>query len=96
MKLIARESLVTCVTSALGFAKGKGKADNSQPKARSSKWSEEDAQWASNVDFIGKKSLKTTMTTLVVELYILYHIIWLNYTCIIQYNTYNFRPAVPV
>jgi hypothetical protein len=36
---------------ALGSAKGKGKADDSQsPKARSSESSEEDAQWASNGD----------------------------------------------
>jgi hypothetical protein len=36
-------------TSAPGSAKGKGKANDSQPqKAGSSKWSEEDAQWASN------------------------------------------------
>jgi hypothetical protein len=38
-------------TSAPGSAKGKGKANDSQPpKAGSSKWSEEDAQWASNGD----------------------------------------------
>jgi hypothetical protein len=47
-KLITRfqDSESRATSSALGSAKGKGKADDSQP--RSSKWSEEDAQWASN------------------------------------------------
>ena len=49
VKLIARFQDSQAPTTS---AKGKGKADNSQPpKAISSKWSEEDAQWASNGDF---------------------------------------------
>jgi hypothetical protein len=51
LKLIAR--FQDSESPALGSAKGKGKADDSQPpKARSSlaEWSEEDAQWASNGD----------------------------------------------
>jgi hypothetical protein len=49
LKLIAR--FQDSESPALGSAKGKGKADDSQPpKAISSEWSEEDAQWASNGD----------------------------------------------
>ena len=48
-KLIARFQDSEFPTSAPGSAKGKGKADDSQPP-RSSKWSEEDAKWALNGD----------------------------------------------
>lgn len=47
-KLILRfQDFESPVTSALGSAKGKGKADDS---ARSSKWSEKDAKWALDGD----------------------------------------------
>jgi len=52
IKLIARfqdSESSSSTTSAHRSAKGKGKADDSQ-QPKTSKWSEEDAQWASNGD----------------------------------------------